>query len=470
MHIFRSFWHILLEIKHFLRFIWDKLRKKVFPHSLFARFVLIILIPLVVVQVIAFMIFYDYHWHLVGRRLANDIAGDMQVIAELYESYPRTLQTKATLKAMESALQLKTKFHRGVELTSENVPPNTPIVMPLVTAVESLQYPFIIQEHLQDEQKNSQNERPKKEHVTVFLQMKNGVLSIEVPRRRFFSSSTYAFVVWMIGVSLLVFWISFLFMKNQIRSVTRLSDAANRFGMGRPVDGFKPEGATEVRQAGHAFIQMKDRLSRYLSERTGMLAGVSHDLRTPLTRMKLQLSMMDDLDGRDDLLSDIDEMQRMLEGYLAFARGEGEEKTCLKEVSELLTTIVEKQRRLGQKIDFHAEQKQDMLLRPDAFSRAISNVLNNANRYAHAACLTMSVRDGIVHIIVDDDGPGIPSEKRDEVFRAFYRLDESRNTQTGGVGLGLTVTRDIVLSHGGDIHLEDSPMGGLRVHLQFPID
>ena len=458
MNIFHTCWRILSEINHFLRFIWDMVRKKILPQSLFARFVLIILVPLVVVQVIAFMIFYDYHWHLVGRRLANDVAGEVRVVTDLYESYPRTLQTKATLRMMDMALRLKTKFFRGYELTSEDTPENTPMVIPLVTAIESLQYPFIIQEHL------------KEDYVEVFLQLKSGVLSVKVPRRRFFSSSTYAFVIWMIGVSLLVFWITFLFMKNQVRSITRLSAAANRFGMGRPVDGFKPEGATEVRRAGQAFMLMKERLSRYLSERTGMLAGVSHDLRTPLTRMKLQLSMMDELEGRDDLLSDIDEMQRMLEGYLAFARGEGEEKTCLKEVSSLLETIVEKQRRLGQKIDFHVEQKQDMLLRPDAFSRAITNVLNNANRYARSACMIMSVREGGVHIIIDDDGPGIPPEKRDDVFRAFYRLDESRNTQTGGVGLGLTVTRDIVLSHGGDILLEDSPMGGLRVHLQFPID
>ena len=458
MKVFHICWRILSEIKHFLRFIWDKVRKKFLPHSLFARFVLIILIPLVVVQVIAFMMFYDYHWHLVGRRLANDVAGDIKVIVELYESYPHTLQTKATLGVMESVLRLPSKFSRGRELRLSDVPENTPIVMPLVTAIKSLGYPFIVQEHLQDD------------YVIAFLQLKKGVVAVTVPKRRFFSSSTYAFVVWMIGVSLLVFWISFLFMKNQVRSVTRLSVAANRFGMGRSVDNFKPEGATEVRRAGQAFMQMKERLSRYLSERTSMLAGVSHDLRTPLTRMKLQLSMMDDLEGRDDLLSDIDEMQRMLEGYLAFARGEGEEKSCMKEVSELLTSIVEKQRRLGQKIDFHVEQKQDMLLRPDAFSRAISNVLNNANRYAKSACMTMSVRDGSVHIIIDDDGPGIPAEKHNDVFRAFYRLDESRNTQTGGVGLGLTVTRDIVLSHGGDIRLEDSPMGGLRVHLQFPID
>ena len=458
MHIFHTCWRILSEIRHFLRFVWDTVRKKLLPQSLFARFVLIILIPLIVVQLIAFMIFYDYHWYMVGRRLANDIAGDVRAVIELYESYPHTLQTKATVRSMSNSMHLTIHFDRGKELLLLDMPENTPTVVPLFTAVKSLGYPFFIQEHLD------------KDNVVIFVQLKRGLLSIEVPQKRFFSSSTYVFVVWMIGVSLLVFWVSFLFMKNQVRSVTRLSVAANRFGMGRSVDSFKPEGATEVRRAGQAFMLMKERIGRYLSERTSMLAGVSHDLRTPLTRMKLQLSMMDDLDGRDDLLSDIDEMQRMLEGYLAFARGEGEEKTRLKEVSGLLTAIVEKQRRLGQQIDFHVEQKQDMLLRPDAFSRAISNVLNNANRYAKHTTMRMGVRDGSVHIIVDDDGPGIPPEKRDEVFRAFYRLDESRNTQTGGVGLGLTVTRDIVLSHGGDIQLEDSPMGGLRVHLQFPID
>ncbi len=456
--VFQKAGRVLKEIWDFIRYILKYVKVKISPKSLLTRFILIILIPMVLLQVVASMVFYDNHWRSISRRLANDIAGEVETVIYMIEQYPDSVQTEDVLAYFDQALQLKIHFKPETQIIFDSVNvDNTGLVKQLDRALSKLDYPFVIKEN------RSQD------YIMVYIQLKTGVLKVEVPQKRVFSSTTYAFLVWMIGASILLFWIAFLFMKNQVRSVYRLADAAEKFGTGRAVERFKPEGATEVRQAGQAFLLMKNRIQKYLGERTSMLSGVSHDLRTPLTRMKLQLSMMPDDESTQDLLSDIDEMEKMLEGYLAFARGEGKEPSQVMEVSELLTDVVEKLRRNGHDIDLHIEQTQQISLRPHDFSRAITNILTNAHRYAKHAAVVMGVRDHFLDITIDDDGPGIPKEKRDDVFKAFYRLDDSRNSKTGGVGLGLTITRDIVLSHGGEITLEESPMKGLRVHLRFPL-
>ena len=448
----------LKEIADLIRYILKYVKVKISPKSLLTRFILIILIPMVLLQVVASMVFYDNHWRSISRRLANDIAGEVQTVIYMLEKYPDSYQTEDVLTYFDNSLQLKIYFQPEAQIVFDKLNiENSGLVKQLWRALSKLEYPFFIKE-----------EAPK-DYVVVYIQLPKGILEVVIPEKRVFSSTTYAFLVWMVGASILLFWIAFLFMKNQIRSVYRLADAAEKFGTGRTVEMFKPEGAAEVRQAGQAFLLMKNRIQKYLSERTSMLSGVSHDLRTPLTRMKLQLSMMPDDESTRDLLSDIDEMEKMLEGYLAFARGEGKEPSQVMEVSELLIEVIEKLRRNGHDIDLHIEQTQKISLRPHDFSRAITNILTNAHRYAKHAAVVMGVQNHSLDIIVDDDGPGIPKAKRDDVFKAFYRLDDSRNSRTGGVGLGLTITRDIVLSHGGDISLEKSPMGGLRVHLKFPL-
>ena len=248
-----------------------------------------------------------------------------------------------------------------------------------------------------------------------------------------------------------------------------MAKAADSLGKGHDVENFKPEGATEVRQAALAFLAMRDRIKRQLDERTTMLAGVSHDLRTPLTRMKLQLAMMKKNDALNDLNQDVLEMENMIEGYLAFARGEGKEPFKKVEVSNLVKKIVQNMRKNHPNIDLHVEQKQEIMLRPNDFSRCISNIIGNANRYAKYTKVNIGVRNNFLEITVDDDGPGIPEKNRNDVFKAFFRLDASRNQQTGGVGLGLTITKDIVIAHGGEITLAESPLGGLRVRLIFPL-
>ncbi len=455
---------IYQKIAYGVKEVWDlimyackSLKGHIFPKSLLARFILIILLPLIALQIIASMVFFENHWRLISRRLAYDIVGEVEVAANVLDQYPDTVQTDELLDQMEKSLIFEISFSRNAKLVfNDNAQQNSAIVKQVRKALSKIHYPYQIQENL------------KQDHILVYIQLKTGVLEVRVPKKRFFSTTTYAFLLWMVLASILLFWIAFLFMKNQVRAVSRLAKAAENFGTGRPVLMFKPEGASEVRQAGMAFLNMQNRISRYLLERTSMLSGVSHDLKTPLTRMKLQLSMTR-VEGAEELMDDINEMERMLEGYLSFARGEGKEPAREMEVSALLQDIVEKLRRNGHQIDLHIEQKQVMTLRPNDFARAITNILTNAHRYAHHAYVNVGVRDGFLDITIDDDGPGIPDDKKTEVFKAFYRLDASRNTKTGGVGLGLTITRDIVLAHGGEITLENSPQKGLRVHLKFPI-
>ena len=460
----KTFRQILDVVIDFSKEAWDLwryllryLRGKIFPKSLLGRFILIIVLPLIALQVVAGTAFFDNHWRTISRQFGNNIAGEIKMMGHMIEKYETSEETLHMLSKTKEFYELEPVFYPDnvIDFSKIDVPKSS-LVRQLRKALAYIEYPFFVDEKLDEDR------------VIVYVQLENGVLSVVVPTGRFFSKTTYAFLLWMTGASVLIFWIAFLFMKNQVRSVTRLSRAARDFGTGRAVGNFKPEGALEVRQAGHAFLEMKDRIVKYLSERTGMLSAVSHDLRTPLTRMKLQLSMMQGQEAAD-LLEDVAEMQKMLEGYLSFARGEGKEEMQTMEVSDLLTEVVEKLRRNGCRIDLHIEQKQQISLRPNDFARAITNILTNANRYATNAFVNMGIRDSHLDITIDDDGKGIPQDKRNDVFKAFYRLDSSRNTETGGLGLGLTITRDIVLSHGGNISLEDSSKGGLRVHLQFPI-
>lgn len=432
------------------------LKQYVMPKSLLYRFVLIILLPLVLSQGVAFSFFFNRHWETISRRLAADVIGEVAATAALLDKVGGDEeQTTALLTLLEKSLNLEVSFQKNTRLTPHPRPELNPATTPLFQALQNLPYPT---------QMTDADDRQQQ----IDVQLQEGVLTVRVPRKRFFSSTVYVFLLWLVGFSILFFMIAFLFMKNQVRSIERLSRASELFGLGKD-EPFKPEGATEVKQAGLSFLQMKNRIQRYLTERTAMLAGVSHDLRTPLTRMKLQLSMMEQNDSIRDLEADITEMEQMLGGYLAFARGEGQERPQEISLNRLLQGTVDKLKKSGQAIDFHAEQEIRLLARSTDLTRAVSNLITNAGRYAKQTRITLGLRSRMAQIIVDDDGPGIPKNKRRDVFKAFFRLDPSRNQKTGGVGLGLSIARDIVLSHGGDIQLSDSPMGGLRAVILLPL-
>lgn len=430
----------------------------IMPKGLWARSLLIIVIPLILLQLIIAIFFYDQHWQTISRRMANSIAGDLTfVIALMQKTDEKNL--KPLFDAAQRNLKIGFFFTKNARLpTNTSLDTDSMVISELSRALKfAFGETFSIQEG------------SLKKSVNIYIRQPDGLLTVTVPKKRFFSSTAYVFSAWMLGSSLLLFIVAILFLRIQVRSIKRLAKAADSLGKGHDVENFKPEGATEVRQAALAFLAMRDRIKRQLDERTTMLAGVSHDLRTPLTRMKLQLAMMKKNDALNDLNQDVLEMENMLEGYLAFARGEGKEPFKKVEVSNLVKKIVQNMRKNHPNIDLHVEQKQEIMLRPNDFSRCISNIIGNANRYAKYTKVNIGVRNNFLEITVDDDGPGIPEKNRNDVFKAFFRLDASRNQQTGGVGLGLTITKDIVIAHGGEITLAESPLGGLRARLIFPL-
>jgi two-component system osmolarity sensor histidine kinase EnvZ len=305
--------------------------------------------------------------------------------------------------------------------------------------------------------------------VRIKVQLQDGVLDVLVSRERLFSSTTYIFVMWMVGTAMVLFAVATVFMRNQVRPIRRLAIAVDRFGKGRDVPDFKPEGSTEIRLAAQAFNRMRERILRSISQRTDMLAGVSHDLRTPLTRMKLQLAMLGDGEEIADLKADVAEMEKLVDEYLAFARGESTEEVIPADLADLIDDVVSGARRNGGSITLDAGPDLTVAVRPNAFKRCLTNVVANAQRHGERVDVHAARRRDAIEIVVDDDGPGIPADEREEVFKPFYRREGSRNIETGGTGLGLTIARDIMRGHGGDITLEEAPQGGVRARLTLPV-
>jgi two-component system osmolarity sensor histidine kinase EnvZ len=277
----------------------------------------------------------------------------------------------------------------------------------------------------------------------------------------------------MVGVSVVLLTVAILFLRNQIRPILRLAEAADAFGKGRPVPAdFHPRGAREVRQAASAFLEMRDRIRHHVEQRTTMLAGVSHDLRTVLTRFKLELALAGQSAEVKALQNDVKEMQNMLEDYLAFAKGDGGEEAAPTEVIELLEEVRDDTEHLGTPLELLIRPSDHSLVVPlkrQAFKRAVTNLVTNAARFGDNVIIRVGVEDGWLRVDVDDDGPGIPPAERDNVFKPFYRLDHARNQDTGNSGLGLAIARDIARSHGGDIALGKSTLGGLRAVIRIPV-
>ena len=432
--------------------------KNFLPKSLLGRALLIIVMPLIILQLVSATIFYETHWAKVSRKLAYGLVGDIATLVELLrlDNTDRSLKSIQALASQNMGLSVRLKKNKILSKVAE-AEQNWNIEDSFVKVLRSsLQKPFNIKESTIEK------------HILVNIQLSEGVLQVEFARKRLFSSTTYVFVLWMVGTSMILFGLATIFMRNQVKPIRRLAIAAEDFGKGRDTPNFKPEGAIEVRQASSAFISMRDRIKRQVSRRTEMLAGVSHDLRTPITRMKLQLELLKENKNTGELARDLSEMEHMLEGYLAFARGEGEELPKEVDVVKLVKQVIEDVKKNGANISLSSEKRVLISLRPNLFRRCIANLIENADRYASAVSVELTVQVGFVKILIDDNGPGISEELRDQVFRPFFRLDDSRNLDTGGVGLGLAIARDAIISHGGEIELQDSPTGGLRVMLKLP--
>jgi two-component system osmolarity sensor histidine kinase EnvZ len=429
--------------------------KRYLPHTLEGRTILILVMPVFIAQLITVYIFFERHFSALSVDLARAVAGDVALIIDEAELGPAS--RAKVFHSAATALELSVDYEPGAALSPETVRPWNPLIEPiLATALEErVMRPFTIGAYGEDN------------WVEIRVQLDAGVLDVRSPQRRLFSYTAFVFIGWVIAVSVVLTWIAWIFMRNQVRPIRRLALAAESFGKGRDGMRLQPAGALEVRQAAAAFIVMRDRIRRQIVQRTEMLAGVSHDLRTPLTRMKLQLALFGDGEEIDGLRADVVEMEEMIDAYLAFARGEGGETPRTADLGRLLRETVE-----GlpgrDRITLADVGEIEIELRPVAMKRCLANLIGNALRYGKRVNVAAASYPRAVSVIIDDDGPGIPREHREEVFRAFFRLDPSRNPATGGVGLGLTIARDIAHGHGGEINLEDSPHGGLRVVLTLP--
>ncbi|MDP6430469.1 MAG: ATP-binding protein [Rhodospirillales bacterium] len=433
--------------------------KQYLPRSLLGRSLLIIVTPLVLLQLVSAFVFYENHWNKVSQRLARGLAGDIAAVIELMRRNPSAEARGGILDLAATTMAMRGSFDKGKILANAPEPQSGGIVdrMLIQAMREAVKKPFKVDSDSMDR------------HVVISVQLSGGVLHIVTNRKRLFSSTTYIFVLWMVGTAMILFGVATIFMRNQVRPIRRLAAAADNFGKGRDAPSFKPEGAAEVRRAAAAFISMRDRIRLQIGQRTDMLAGVSHDLRTPLTRLKLQLEMLGDAGAVSDMKGDISEMEHMLEAYLAFARGEGDETPRPTNLSAMLGEVAVQARRNGAVIDLHTEGEIIVPVRPNAFRRCLTNIVENADRYGQHVSIRAGRRGDAIEITVDDDGPGIAIDAREDAFKPFFRIDESRNPETGGVGLGLTIARDVIRGHGGEIDLDASPAGGLRARLTLPI-
>ena len=439
-------------------------RRRLLPRTLFARSLMIVSLPIFLLQMIVAYVFFERHWDAMSDRLVFALAGEVAMISDRIAAAPT--QEQANVIATEAAenLELLVKVDKAegsIERSEFSFQKFTwfSIAQKLQTQLtDKLGRPFSIRPY----------EKDKWFEVVVRVSPKKDV-HIVCPDSRLFSATTYIFVLWLIGSAAVLLGIAMVFMRNQIRPIMRLAIAAEKFGKGQDVPDFAPSGASEVRRASKAFLEMKERLKRQMEQRTAMLSGVSHDLRTPLTRMKLQLAMSKQGPEAEHLRQDVEEMEKMIEGYLAFARGEGNEPAEMTDLKPMLERIISKARRQGSDIQETSEGRLVMKLRPVAIERAIGNIVTNACKYAKHVWVDARAVEDHLEIAVDDDGPGIAPDLRDEVFKPFFRVEKSRNKKTGGVGLGLSIARDIVHSHGGEILLGESAHGGLRAVIRLPL-
>lgn len=433
--------------------------KRWLPTSLFGRSLLIIVLPIALMQLAVTWVFFDAHWQTVTARLSDGLAGDIAWAVESYEADPTPLALSRIAERAEQSMSLSI-----VLMEDKKLPPRRPASL------------FAALDRSLDKALSEKLDTPYwfdtvrfPAYVDIRVQATGGVLRIIAPRDRAYATQGHIFVLWMAVTTLLLTAIAIAFIRNQVRAIERLADAADAFGKGGDVEDFKPYGAREVRQAAQAFLAMKARIQRHIVQRTAMLASVSHDLRTPLTRLKLELALAEPSSRVEAMKRDLSEMEHMIDEYLAFARGEGGESVETVILAALLAEVCEGARRAGASVDIDADPALEVTVRPNALKRALSNlVMNAASHGERVAVSARATPAGGVEITVDDDGPGIAPELYEDAFKPFNRLDESRNQNEKGVGLGLAIARDVARGHGGEVTLDRSPMGGLRAAMRLP--
>lgn len=428
------------------------------PKGLYPRALVIVIAPVVLLQSVVAYVFMERHWQTVTQRLSSAVASEIAALIDVYESYPQDADASALSRIAQTRLGMDVDI-----IPDTDLPPPGP--RPFFSLLDSALSTELSQ----------QVARPfwldtvgRSSLIEIRIKLGPNVMRVLTRRSQAYASNSHIFLIWMIGTSLILLTIAVLFLRNQIRPILSLADAAEAFGKGRELD-FRPRGAREVRRAGNAFIEMKRRIERAMGERTTMLNGVSHDLRTILTRFKLSLALLERSPDLEALEKDVDEMSRMLEDYLAFARGDVGEAAIETDIRALLEELKSDAERQGHQTQLKVFGDPLVVIRPDAFRRLLTNLVSNAARFGDRIAISATHDARYLIVMVDDDGPGIPPDQREDVFRPFFRLDEARNVDSGGTGLGLAIARDIARAHGGDIILGDSPLGGLRATVRLPV-
>jgi two-component system osmolarity sensor histidine kinase EnvZ len=454
--------------------------KKLVPRSLYGRFLLIITIPALLVQIVSIYVFYYTHLDVVSKHMARSVITEISFIKNSvinfgYQQLPKDFAKEVGL---DFSFEEKRKLKKKSKIADSNWKKSrfynyiNPLIDPYNQfKIELKNYgltPFEIYKNPDDDSL-----------IIIKIQAQQGVISFDVPTKRITSSSSYVFTLWMVLTSIITSLISIIFLKNQIRSIGNLTEVAEKFGRGEDVKNFRPSGSKEIRSLAISFIKMRERISRQISQRTDMLSAVSHDLRTPLTRMKLQLAMIENKFEIEGLKSDIDDMERLITEYLEFAKSDNKEKRSQVKIKDFLEeSIVSYYKSMNCDIEakIDLDNNLEIFIKKFAFKRALNNLIDNAFKYGNKALLGASISNNNLIITLDDNGPGIAIEERSNVFKPFYRIDNSRNLDkndqnsfSGGSGLGLSIVADAVISHGGNIKLLDSkPLGGLCVLISIP--
>ena len=433
--------------------------RNVTPKSLFGRMLAIILVPIILVQIISVSIFYERHWDWVSRHMSKSLAEDLGLLIDELGNTPSNDQR--ALSASRARQYFDIIFYwldKGI------LKPNQSFDLRFKNFRAALQTRIKEPFYLSTIDNSSQ--------FYVDIQLANGIVRMNIDNKRLFVPTGITFIIWSIGSSIILFSIAILFLRRQVRPIIRLANAARQIGFGREVSNYNIEGATEIRLAGRAFQAMRHRINKQISERTSLLAGVSHDLKTPLTRMRLQLEMLDsNQDIKTDFENELLELENMIDGYLEFTRNDREEEMVDASLFKLLQQAAKSSDPDGNYI-FIASPPERLPVFPiqvQSIRRALINLLTNSIRYAGKTNVQIQIFDDHSEIIIDDNGPGIPRDKREEVVLPFTRLENSRNIKTGGTGLGLSIAKNAALSHGGELILEDSPLGGLRVRFLLPL-
>ena len=434
----------------------NKFIKKILPERLFYRSLIIVATPIILLQIIITIVFFDSLWIKTNKGMTRSLVGEIETLFDVYQ-YPDVELKQSIINLynqnFDFAITLKEDEFLPEEKTERWYSPMDRSLRRELKPVFGNSYWFDTTSH--------------KEVVELRIKYQNGLLQIFFPKDRIAPSSTRIFALWITLPGLLLIMIAIVFLKNQTRPIVKLAKAAESFGKGEFIKEFRPSGAKEIRQAAYEFDKMRKRITIQLHQRSEMLSGISHDLRTPLTRLKLQLSFLKQQDLAKKMSDDIEEMERMLNEYLEFARFQKNEETETANLNDVIVKIVEKYQ--DKKININLEENLTINMRLNSFKRCLMNLIDNGLSYGKKVEIFTKKTLSNIIIFVDDDGPGIPEKEHQNVMKPFYRIDKSRGQNKAGVGLGLSIANDIIRSHGGNISLEKSPLDGLRVKISLPL-